>query len=121
MPLNYPVERIRADFPILQREVNGQPLIYLDNGASTQKPQQVIDAISTYYSDINSNIHRGVHHLSQVATDAYEVSRKKLQQFIGAKHEHEIIFTSGTTGGINLVAHSYGRGFVKAGDEIVIS
>lgn len=121
MPMNYPVERIRADFPILKRQVNGQPLIYLDNGASTQKPQQVIDAIATYYTDINSNIHRGVHHLSQVATDAYEASRKKIQQFIGAKHDHEIIFTSGTTGGINLVAHSFGRGFVKAGDEILIT
>lgn len=121
MPMNYPVERIRADFPILKRQVNGQPLIYLDNGASTQKPQQVIDAIATYYTDINSNIHRGVHHLSQVATDAYEASRKKIQQFIGAKHDHEIIFTSGTTGGINLVAHSVGRGFVKAGDEILIT
>lgn len=117
----YPIDRIRQDFPILSREVNGQPLVYLDNGASTQKPRQVIDAISSYYSDINSNIHRGVHYLSQAATDAYEVSRKKLQKFIGAAHDHEIIFTSGTTAGINLVAHSFGKAFVKAGDEILIS
>lgn len=117
----YSIDRIRQDFPILSREVNGQPLVYLDNGASTQKPRQVIDAISSYYSDINSNIHRGVHYLSQAATDAYEVSRKKLQKFIGAAHDHEIIFTSGTTAGINLVAHSFGKAFVKAGDEILIS
>lgn len=121
MSLNYPIERIRADFPILGREVNGKPLVYLDNGASTQKPQQVIDAIASYYSDINSNIHRGVHYLSQVATDAYEQSREKIRQFIGAAHAHEIIMTSGTTAGINLVAHSYGRAFVKSGDEIIIS
>lgn len=117
----YSIDRIRQDFPILSREVNGQPLVYLDNGASTQKPRQVIDAISSYYSEINSNIHRGVHYLSQTATDAYEVSRKKLQKFIGAAHDHEVIFTSGTTAGINLLAHSFGKAFVKAGDEIVIS
>lgn len=121
MSFNYPIERIRADFPILGREVNGKPLVYLDNGASTQKPQQVIDAIASYYSDINSNIHRGVHYLSQVATDAYEQSREKIRQYIGAAHAHEIIMTSGTTAGINLVAHSYGRAFVKSGDEIIIS
>lgn len=121
MAIEYPIERIRTDFPILQRTVNGHPLVYLDNGASTQKPRQVIDAITAYYTDINSNIHRGVHHLSQLATDAYEVSRRKLQHFIGAAHEHEIIFTSGTTGGINLLAHSFGNAFIKAGDEIVIS
>jgi len=117
----YPIDRIRQDFPILRREVNGNPLIYLDNGATTQKPQTVIDAISGYYTGINSNIHRGVHHLSQLATDAYEVSRAKIRQFIGAAHNHEIIMTSGTTGGINLVAHSYGNEFVHKGDEILIS
>lgn len=121
MSIQYPIDQIRADFPILHREVNGSPLIYLDNGASTQKPQQVIDAITSYYTDINSNIHRGVHHLSQLATDAYEVSRRKLQHFIGAQHEHEVIFTTGTTGGINLLAHSFGKAFVQAGDEILIS
>ena len=99
MSFNYPIERIRADFPILGREVNGKPLVYVDNGASTQKPQQVIDAIASYYSDINSNIHRGVHYLSQVATDAYEQSREKIRQYIGAAHAHEIIMTSGTTAG----------------------
>lgn len=117
----YPIDRIRQDFPILRREVNGNPLIYLDNGATTQKPQMVIDAISDYYTGINSNIHRGVHHLSQLATDAYEVSRAKIRHFIGAAHDHEIIMTSGTTGGINLVAHSYGNEFVHKGDEILIS
>lgn len=121
MSIKYPIEHIRADFPILQREVNGSPLVYLDNGASTQKPKQVIDAITNYYTDINSNIHRGVHYLSQIATDAYEVSRRKIQAFIGAKHEHEVIFTTGTTGGINLVAHSFGKAFVHEGDEILIS
>lgn len=121
MSIKYPIEHIRADFPILQREVNGSPLVYLDNGASTQKPKQVIDAITNYYTGINSNIHRGVHYLSQIATDAYEVSRRKIQAFIGAKHEHEVIFTTGTTGGINLVAHSFGKAFVHEGDEILIS
>lgn len=121
MSTKYPIDQIRKDFPILRREVNGQPLIYLDNGATTQKPQVVIDAISDYYAGINSNIHRGVHHLSQLATDAYEVSRGKIRQFIGAAHDREIIMTSGTTGGINLVAHSYGKEFVHAGDEILIS
>lgn len=121
MSNNYPIEQIRRDFPILGREVNGKPLIYLDNGATTQKPRSVINAISGYYSEINSNIHRGVHHLSQLATDAYEVSRSRIRQFIGAAHDHEIIMTSGTTGGINLVAHSYGKEFVHPGDEILIS
>src|SRR5690554_27305 len=117
----YPIDRIRQDFPILHREVNGQPMIYLDNGASTQKPLQVIDAISSYYSELNSNIHRGVHYLSQAATEAYEESRKKIQKFIGAAHDHEVIFTSGTTAGINLVAHAFGKEYVKPGDEILIS
>ncbi len=121
MSKNYPIEQIRRDFPILGREVNGKPLIYLDNGATTQKPRSVIGAISGYYSEINSNIHRGVHHLSQLATDAYEVSRSRIRQFIGAAHDHEIIMTTGTTGGINLVAYSYGKEFVHPGDEILIS
>lgn len=121
MSINYPIERVRADFPILRREVNGKPLVYLDNGASTQKPQPVIDAIVNYYSTINSNIHRGVHHLSQLATDAYEESRRKLQRFVNAAREHEIIFTPGTTGAINLLADSFGRRYVGQGDEILIS
>lgn len=121
MSEKYPIDRIRQDFPILRREVNGKSLVYLDNGATTQKPKLVIDAISDYYTDINSNIHRGVHHLSQLATDAYEVSRGKIRQFIGAAHDREIIMTSGTTSGINLVAYSYGKKFVHAGDKILIS
>lgn len=95
--------------------------MYLDNGATTQKPQSVIDAVTHYYTAQNSNIHRGVHHLSQVATDAYELTRTKLKSFINAEHEHEIILTKGTTDGINLVAQCYGKAFVKQGDEVIIS
>lgn len=113
--------KIRKDFPILTREVNGKPLVYFDNGATSQKPQVVIDAINKYYSYQNSNIHRGIHTLSQEATNAYEEARKKIQQFINAKHSHEIIFTSGTTGSINLVASSFGKKHLKKGDEIIIS
>lgn len=115
------VAGIRKDFPILTREVNGKPLVYLDNGATTQKPQVVIDAVNHYYTQLNSNVHRGVHHLSQLSTDAYEVTRRKLKPFINAPHEHEIILTKGTTDSINLVAASYGKAFVNAGDEIIIS
>ena len=115
------IDAIRAQFPILSREVNGKPLVYLDNGATSQKPQSVIDAISHYYEYENSNIHRGVHTLSQEATSAYEDVRKKVQKFINAKHDHEIIFTSGTTGGINLVASSFGASLVRKGDEILIT
>ena len=115
------IESIRKDFPILKREVNGKPLIYFDNGATSQKPQVVIDAITNYYTNENSNIHRGIHTLSQEATNAYEEARKKVQQFINAKHSHEIIFTSGTTGSINLVASSFGKKYLKKGDEIIIS
>ena len=114
------IDQIRAEFPILSREVNGKPLVYLDNGATTQKPQVVIDAISKYYEFENSNIHRGVHTLSQEATDAYEKARVKVQQFLNAEHSHEIIFTSGTTGGINLISSSM-RTSVKPGDEIIIT
>lgn len=114
------IQKIRADFPILNRTVNGKPLIYFDNGATSQKPQVVIDAISNYYKEINANIHRGVHTLSQLATDAYELSRGKVQQHINAKHTHEVIFTSGTTQGINLVASSF-TSLIKAGDEIMVS
>ena len=97
------IQKIRADFPILSQKVNGKPLVYFDNGATSQKPQVVIDAISNYYSEINANIHRGVHTLSQLATDAYEASRNTIQNHLNAKHNYEIIFTSGTTFGINLV------------------
>jgi len=115
------IESIRAQFPILKREVNGKPLIYFDNGATSQKPQSVIDAITHYYEHENSNIHRGVHTLSQEATSAYEEVRKKVQKFINAEHEHEVIFTSGTTGSINLVASSFGESLVRKGDEILIT
>jgi len=101
--------------------VNGKPLVYFDNGATSQKPQVVIDAITNYYTNENSNIHRGIHTLSQEATDAYEKARTTVQQFINAKHNHEIIFTSGTTGSINLVASSFGKKYIQAGDEIIIS
>lgn len=115
------IEKIRTDFPILNREVNGKPLVYFDNGATSQKPQLVIDAIDKYYTHENSNIHRGIHTLSQEATNAYEIARKKLQQFINAKHEHEVIFTKGTTDSINLIASSFGKKHLKKGDEIIIS
>lgn len=112
---------IVEQFPVLNRKVNGQKLVYLDNGATVQKPQCVIDAISHYYSEYNSNIHRGVHTLSQEATAAFEEARITLQRFINAKHSHEVILTSGTTQGINLVAYSFGKGFINPGDEVIIS
>ncbi|MDM8175745.1 aminotransferase class V-fold PLP-dependent enzyme [Olivibacter sp. 47] len=118
---HYDIHSIRADFPILKTKVNGYPLVYLDNGATTQKPQSVINAITDYYTQINSNVHRGVHHLSQLATDAYEVTRRKLSEFINAAQDYEVILTNGTTHSINLVAHCYGKQFVKEGDEIIIS
>ncbi|MEN9488632.1 MAG: hypothetical protein RL494_897 [Bacteroidota bacterium] len=111
---------IRADFPILSRTVNGKPLVYFDNGATSQKPQVVIDAIATYYKEINANIHRGVHTLSQLATDAYEESRIKIQNHINAKLAHEVLFTSGTTFGINLVANGFAS-LLKPGDEVMVS
>lgn len=117
----FDVESIRKDFPILQREVNGRPLIYLDNGATAQKPKSVIDAIDLYYRDQNSNIHRGVHHLSQLATQAYEDARETVRRFINAGHDYEVLFTRGTTDSINLVAASWGRRFLEPGDEVVIS
>jgi cysteine desulfurase/selenocysteine lyase len=116
----FDVKKVRADFPILSQKVNGKPLVYLDNGATSQKPQVVIDAISKYYSEINANIHRGVHTLSQLATDAYEVSRNTIQNHLNAKHNREIIFTSGTTFGINLVANGFAS-LLKAGDEVMVS
>ena len=114
------VQKIRKDFPILQREVNGKPLIYFDNAATSQTPQQVIDAIVDYYSNYNANIHRGVHSLSQEATDAYEEARLKIQKHFNAKQSHEIIFTSGTTHSINLVANGFSS-LLKKGDEIIVS
>lgn len=115
------ITKIRKDFPILSTEVYGKSLVYFDNGATTQKPQYVIDKITEIYSTVNANIHRGVHHLSQEATELTENARKIVQQFINAKHSHEIIFTKGTTESINLVASSFCRQFCKEGDEIIVS
>nr|WP_315155934.1 cysteine desulfurase [uncultured Flavobacterium sp.] len=114
------LQKIRADFPILSQKVNGKPLVYFDNGATSQKPQVVIDAIANYYQEINANIHRGVHTLSQLATDAYELSRGKIQQHINAKQAHEVLFTSGTTHGVNLVANGFAS-LLKSDDEVLVS
>ena len=114
------IHKIRADFPILSQKVNGKPLVYFDNGATSQKPQVVIDAISKYYKEINANIHRGVHTLSQLATDAYEESRGKIQKHINAKNAYEVIFTSGTTHAINAVANGFAS-LLKSGDEVLVS
>lgn len=114
-------QEIRKEFPILTQTVYGKPLIYLDNAATTQKPQCVIDSISNAYCTINANVHRGVHHLSQVATEEFEKARHTVQRFLGAAHSHEIIFTRGTTESINLVASSFGNTFLKEGDEVIIS
>lgn len=116
----FDVQKIRAQFPILSQTVNGKPLVYFDNGATSQKPQAVIDSIVEYYSKYNANIHRGVHTLSQLATDAYEQARFKIQQHFNAKHAYEIIFTSGTTESINLVANGFAS-LLQPGDEIIIS
>ncbi len=115
------IHKIREDFPIIKREVYNKPLVYFDNAATTQKPQTVIDAIVRYYSEDNSNIHRGVHYLSQISTLAFEDTRKNFQEYINAKHHYELIFTKGTTDAINLVANSYGKVFVNEGDEVIIS
>ena len=114
------IKNIRKDFPILHREVNGKPLVYFDNAATSQTPQQVIDVITHYYQNYNANIHRGVHALSQEATDAYEQARIKIQQHFNIKASHEVIFTSGTTQAINLVANGFSS-IVKEGDEILVS
>ena len=116
----FPVEKIRADFPILQRQVNGKPLVYFDNAATSQTPTIVIDAIVDYYSNYNANIHRGVHSLSQEATDKYEEARIKIQQHFNAEKAYEIIFTAGTTHGINMVASGFSE-LLKKGDEIIVS
>ncbi len=115
------MEAIRKDFPLLSTSVNGHPLVYLDNAATSQKPTSVINALSDYYQEYNSNIHRGVHYLSQKATDAYEDARSKIARFINAARSQEIIFVRGTTEGINLVAQTYGRKNIKAGDEVLVS
>lgn len=115
------IQKIRKDFPILNQKVHGKPLAYFDNAATAHKPQQVIDAIEEVYTTYNSNIHRGVHHLSNVCTQAFEEARVKVQHFINASHSHEVIFTRGTTEAINLIASSFGESFLQAGDEIVVS
>src|SRR5262245_50928662 len=117
----YDVQRIRHDFPILKTTISDKPLIYLDNGATTQKPQQVIDAIKHFYEHENANIHRGVYYLSQLATDRYEGARHKVREFINAAEDREIIFTRGTTESINLVASSFGRLRLRFGDEVLVS
>jgi cysteine desulfurase/selenocysteine lyase len=111
----------RKDFPILTQQVYNRPLVYLDNAATTQKPQAVMDALQHYYETINSNIHRGVHYLSQIATNEFELARRCVQQFINAAHDYEVIFTRGATEAINLVAASFGRTYIQRGDEIIIS
>jgi cysteine desulfurase/selenocysteine lyase len=115
------IQRIREEFPILDQQVNGKPLIYFDNAATNQKPKRVIEALSTYYEKYNANIHRGIHTLAEKATRAYEDTRLAMQEFIHAKHVEEIIFTRGVTESVNLVASSYGRAFLKEGDEIILS
>jgi cysteine desulfurase/selenocysteine lyase len=117
----FDIERVRADFPILDQEVNGRKLVYFDNAATTQKPVSVIEAILSYYRGYNANIHRGIHTLAEKATADFEASRKAVKEFLNASSTEEIIFTSGTTMGINLVAQTYGRAFLEAGDEIIIS
>ena len=116
----FDVHSIREDFPILKRKVNGHPLVYLDNAATSQKPQQVIDCIVDYYSNYNANIHRGVHTLSQEATDAYELARKTLQTHFNISKSHEVIFTSGTTNGINMIANGFST-LLNQGDEVIVS
>ena len=116
----FDIHKIRAEFPILSQTVNGKPLVYFDNGATSQKPHVVIDAYVKYYSEINANIHRGVHTLSQLATDAYEQSRKKIQKHINAKQTNEVIFTSGTTHAVNIIAAGFAA-IVKPGDEVLVS
>ncbi len=121
MPTGFDAERVRADFPVLQQLVNGKPLVYLDNGATSQKPQAVIDELVRYYSTENANVHRGVHTLSQNATEDYEGARAKVKRLLNAADDHEIIFTRGTTDSINMVAQSYGRQNFGPGDEIIVS
>jgi len=115
------VSKVRADFPILSRKVRGKPLVYLDNAATTQKPQAVLDAIRNYYETLNSNIHRGVHTLSELATKAYEGARLKARAFLNAGDAREIVFVRGATEAINLVAHSFGRTFLRPGDEVLVT
>lgn len=118
---SFNVDKIREDFPILNQKIRGKPLVYLDNAATSQKPKVVIDTIQKYYYEENSNIHRGVHYLSERVTEKYEAVREKIRSYINAKQNYEIIFVSGTTAGINLIANTFGNRFIKSGDEILIS
>ncbi|SMF58214.1 cysteine desulfurase / selenocysteine lyase [Alteromonadaceae bacterium Bs31] len=117
----FDVEKVRSDFPILQQQINGHPLVYLDNAASTQKPNSVIDAISNYYRTINSNVHRGAHHLSDMATEAFEGARQTVSEFLNSPKKEQILWVRGTTEAVNLVAHSWGRHNINAGDKILVS
>ncbi len=119
--MKFDITNIRNDFPALHQKIYGKQLVYLDNAATSQKPKAVIDAISGYYSTINSNVHRGVHYLSQQATDAFERTRNHIQQFINARYSHEVIITKGATDSINLVANSFGKKFLNEGDEVIVS
>ena len=121
MPSGFDAERVRADFPVLRQVVNGKPLVYLDNGATSQKPQSVIDELVRYYTTENANVHRGVHTLSQNATEDYEGARAKVRRLLNAADDHEIIYTRGTTDSINMVAQSYGKQNIGPGDEIIVS
>lgn len=117
----YDIQKMRVDFPILSRTVYGKPLIYLDNGATTQKPRQVVDAITDEYYSVNANVHRGVHFLSQQATELHEASRETVRRFINARSTNEIVFTRGTTESINLLVSSFGEEFMQEGDEVILS
>ena len=119
--MSYSIESVRKDFPILSRSVNGRPLVYFDNGATSQTPIPVVEAMNRVYYEYNSNIHRGVHTLSNIGTEAFENVRKQVAGFINAAKVEEVIFTKGTTESINLLAYSFGESFLKAGDEIIIS
>ncbi len=121
MNAGYDIDAIRADFPILSREVHGQPLVYLDNGASAQKPRAVIDAVSHAYENEYSNVHRGLHYLSNATTDAYEGAREKVRAYLNAGSVEQIVFTKGTTEAINLVAYGWAMAHLEEGDEIVLS
>ncbi|MFA6375822.1 MAG: cysteine desulfurase [Candidatus Paceibacterota bacterium] len=118
---NFDVAKIRNDFPILAQKVNDKPLVYFDNGATTQKPKPVIDIINKMHCEYNSNVHRGIHYLSDQSTKMYEAAREKVRAYLNVRHSHEIIFTAGVTASINAVAFSFGEGFVKEGDEIIVS
>src|SRR6188472_3960818 len=119
--IKYDIQKIRADFPVLNETVNGKPLVYLDNAATTQKPKTVIDSIVKYYSSYNANIHRGIHTLAEKATAAFEESRESVRAFINAESTDQVIFTKGTTESVNLVASTWGKVNIKEGDEIIVS